>query len=337
MAYQNIPRFEPNYGNRYGFRQRVSAPSTGPANVPVAGSPSAPPSPQEITGSSSRPSSDYHSGPSAESDGGDGIDTAGYRDAASQGLGYERGIMTPGQIAGGFAGLLPGGGFFSDKITSAVDEATGFGGVPEHRRYGAEGSIGVEGGVFDAHGREVDPITGYGLNSYGSRGDFYGGQYVQGIKDNPFSVDSWLGDPQNAFNYNRSGTGAGLQAQGFQFGSQRGAFAADEELGTLPTEEERARLAQHVAVTDYGIQEHSAEAGSATNEAIQGRGYTASGAAPAGSQFSSTGTFSSSHSDDGGDHGPGGNPNSVSDNVTDDLADEDFGSYDDGGGGGGGK
>jgi len=334
MAYQNIPRFQPNYGNRYGFRQRVNAPSTGPINKPVPGSASAPPSPQEVTGSSSRPTTDYHSGPSAESE---GIDTAGYRDAASQDLGYERGIMTPGQIAAGFAGLIPGGGLFGGMIGDKIDEATGFGGIPEHRRYGAEGSIGVEGGVFDAHGREVDPITGYGLNSYGSRGDFINSQYVQGIKDNPFSLDSYLGDPQNAFNYNRSGTGAGLQAQGFQFGSQRGAFAADEELGTLPTEEEIARLAQNVDVTDHGIQAHSAEAGSATNEAIQGRGYTASGAAPAGSQFSSTGIFSSSSSDDGGDHGPGGNPNSVSDDVTDDLADEDFGSYDDGGGGGGGK
>jgi len=329
MAYQNIPRFEPNYGNRYGFRQRVVAPSTGPANVPVAGSPSAPPTPQEITGGSSRPSSNYHSGPSAEGD--SGIDTAGYRDAASQDLGYERGITTPGQIAGGFANLIPFGGMFSDKIATTVDEATGFGGIPEHQRYGAEGTIGVEGGVFDAHGREVDPITGYGLNSYGNRGDFYGGQYVQGIKDNPFSVDSWLGDPQNAFNYDRSNTGAGLQAQGFQFGSQRGAFAADEELGTLPTEEERARLAQHVAVTDHGIQAHSAEAGSATNEAIQGRGYSASGAAPAGSQFSSTGVFSS-----GGDDNNNDTASQLEDAGGSFVGDDPSG-FDDGGSDSGGK
>ena len=48
MPYQNIPRFEPNYGNRYGFRQREVAPATGSVTQPVPGSPSAPPAPATI-------------------------------------------------------------------------------------------------------------------------------------------------------------------------------------------------------------------------------------------------------------------------------------------------
>ena len=62
MAYGNLPRFEPNYGNRYGFRQRDVAPATGPAGVPVPNSPAAPPTPAPT--SAREPG--YHSGVSAE-------------------------------------------------------------------------------------------------------------------------------------------------------------------------------------------------------------------------------------------------------------------------------
>ena len=340
MAYQNIPRFTPSYGNRYGFRQRTSAPSTGPANVPVPDSPSAPPPSPTTTGGSTRPSQDYHSGPSAESDGNQGIDAGQVRTEAAQSMGHIAGRQTPGQIAAGLLGFVPGGGLVGGYAADALDKATNFGGIPEHERYGAAGTYDVgSGGVFGEHGQAFDPITGRGLGVYRDRDAFLSSPYVEGIRANPYSPQSYLSDPINAYNYNRTNTGAGLQAQGFQFGLNRGAFAADEELGTLPTEEERARLAQHVGQTEYGFEEHTVAPDTATNEAIQGRGYTGSGAAPAGSQFSSTGTFSTQHSDSGDDSfsGPGGNPNTVSDEVTDDLADEDFGSYDDGGGGGGGK
>ena len=343
MGYQDIPRFSPSYGNRYGFRQKP-APSTVPFNQPVPDSP---------TASSSETRLNDYSGTSAESegqtidqgDGHSGPDAASYRDAASQDLGYERGRATPGQALAGLANVFGPPGLGSLVEYAVGDRLTG--GIPEHERYGAAGTIGTEGGVFNAGGREIDPVTGQALNSYGNKADFYGGSYVSGIFNNPFSIDSYLGDPDNAYTsasfdpsdpYSAESQ-RGLQAQGFQQALQsgRGLLGGQDETGTGVTEEDRARVAQQLAVTDYGIQAHSAEAGSATNEAIQGRGYTGTGAAPAGSQFSSTGTFSSSHSDDGGDHGPGGNPNSVSDDVTDDLADEDFGSYDDGGGGGGGK
>ena len=67
MGYNDIPRFNPNYGNKYGFRQRgPGAPATGPATVPPPGSAAAPEAPAPTTGGSTRPTTDYHSGPSAD-------------------------------------------------------------------------------------------------------------------------------------------------------------------------------------------------------------------------------------------------------------------------------
>ena len=101
MPYQNIPRFEPNYGNRYGFRQREVAPAVGSTTTPVPGSPSAPSSPM-TTGGSTRPTQDYHSGPSAESgDGNEGIDAGAVRGAAARDQGLVAGRQTPGQLAQG--------------------------------------------------------------------------------------------------------------------------------------------------------------------------------------------------------------------------------------------
>lgn len=306
MAYQNIPRFEPNYGNRYGFRQRVNAPAVGSANVAVPGSASAPPTPTNITGGSTRPSGDYHSGPSAESSDG-GIDNAAsVRGDAALGQGHEYGRQTPGQLAQGVLGFIPGGGLISGFVGDSLDEATGFGGIPEHQRYGAAGTIDTaSGGVFDTSGQAFDPITGQGLSAYNSRSSFYDSPYVQGIKDNPYSLQSYLSDPVNAPRNtaaNAARAAGHRGAQGFLAATRgdRGLYA-DDELGNVPTPEEAARLAQHVGQTEYGFEEHTVAPDTATNEAIQGIGYTGSGAAPAGSQFSSTGTFSSSHSDDNND------------------------------------
>ena len=351
MAYQNIPRFEPSYGNRYGFRQRVAAPSTGPANTPVPGSPAAPPSPQEITGGSSRPSSNYHSGPSAESDDG-GIDNAAdVRGAASLAQGHEYGRATPNQIAAGVLGVVgppglgglfqtPGEKFAASQGLSAFGSGLdlGSGGIPAHQQYGAAGTADiVSGGVFDASGRAFDPITGQALNSYGSRSDFYGSPYVQGIRDNPFSLDSYLGDPENAPAYtaaNRARAAGSNAALGFNAATlgERGIYGGQDETGGGLTSDEAARLAQHVGQTEYGFEEHTVAPDTATNQAIQGLGYSDTGAAPTGSQFSSTGTFSSGNDDN--------NDNDTSSQLEDaggSFVGDDPSGFDDGGGGGGGK
>ena len=250
----------------------------------------------------------YHSGPSAENDGGnEGPDAASVRGAAGQAQGLEYGQATPGQLAGAIGGaLIPGFGLFSGAVTKGLDDATGFGGVPEHQRFGAAGTLDpTSGGVFDTQGRAYDPVTGLALNSYASKDAYKNSDYVQGIFSNPFSLDSYLSDPANApaFTAANNARAAGSNAAlGFNAAilGDRGLYA-DDELGNVPTDEERARLAQHIGQTEYGFEEHTVAPDTATNQAIQGVGYTGSGAAPAGSQFSSTGTFSSSHSDDNND------------------------------------
>ena len=349
MPVYNPPRFEPNYGNKYGFRQRDHAPSVAPINKPVPGTPTT--TGTETTGSSTRPNQNYHSGPSAEDQVWTNSSDDPARDArtaASVGLGNDIGQMTPGQVAANLLGVvspIPGVSMIANKLglPGSLDDKLGTN-IPEHQRYGAIGTVdAASGGVFDRTGQAFDPITGEGLGSYSSYGAAWDAPYAKGIRENPFSLDSWLSDPVNAprntaANAARArGSNAALGFNAALYGD-RGLYA-DDGLGNVPTDAERARLAQHVGQTDYGFEAHTVAPDTATNEAIQGIGYTGSGAAPTGSQFSSTGTFSTQHSDsgDGGDHGPGGNPNSVSDAVTDDFADEDFGSYDDGGGGGGGK
>ena len=347
MPYQNIPRFEPNYGNRYGFRQRVSAPSTGPATTPVPGSPSAPPAPT-TTGGSTRPSSDYHSGPSAESDGNQGIDAGAVRADAAAAQGLTRGQMTPGQIASGFAGLLPGGGLIGGYLGDAVDKATNFGGIPEHERYGAGGTYdAASGGVFNASGQAFDPITGEGLGVYRDRDAFLGGEYVRGIRENPFSIQSYLSDPVNAQRNtaaNAAQAAGARGAQGFLAATrgERGLYGGQDDTGGGLDPIDSARLAQHVGQTDYGFAEHTVSAGdsttgpTATNLGIQGVGYRGD-VAPVGSQFSSTGVFSSSHSDSGDD-------NNISSDTYSDAEDEETDAFDDfsydapsDSGGGGGK
>ena len=310
MAYQNIPRFEPNYGNRYGFRQRVNAPSTAGIDQPIPGAPGAPPPVnqpvQQQTTSSDEP---YHSGPSAEGDD-SGSNAADVRTQAGLSQGHVVGQMTPGQIASGLLSIaspIPGLGMLAQKagLPGSLDERLGTS-IPAHERYGAAGTIdAASGGVFDTSGQAYDPITGEGLASYNSQASFGASPYVQGIFNNPFSIDSYLSDPVNAPRNQAAlaardrGSRAALGFSAATLGD-RGLYA-DDELGNVPTPEEAARLAQHVGQTDYGFEEHTVAPDTATNEAIQGIGYTGSGAAPSGSQFSSTGTFSTQHSDNNND------------------------------------
>ena len=337
MAYQDIPRFSPNYGNRYGFRQQP-APSVSPFNQPV---------PQSPTASSSDTRINDYSGTSAETPGqtldqGDdsGPSAEDYRGQASTDLGYEYGQATPGQIASGLFGLA-GLGAVGTLAQTGLDKAGVFGGIPEHQRYGAPGTADiVSGGVFNNQGRAIDPITGQALGSYGNKSDFYGGSYIQGIKDNPFSIDSYLGDPDNAPSYTAANA-ARARGSNAALGFEAALANPDSLLGGLEeddiTESDRARVAQHIAVTEHGIQPHSAEEGSATNQAIQGIGYSDTGAAPAGSQFSSTGTFSSGNQDDNNDNDSGIGSDTFNDAGGSYVGDDPSTYDDDGGGGGGGK
>ena len=57
MAYQNLPRYNPNYGNRYGFRQR---------HIPPVGEPGVGSSTKETLASASDTRMNDYSGTSAE-------------------------------------------------------------------------------------------------------------------------------------------------------------------------------------------------------------------------------------------------------------------------------
>ena len=275
--------------------------------------------PRATTGSDSRPGDNYHSGSSAENledtGGNESNNAADVRGAASLAQGHEYGRATPNQIASGLLGVFgppglgslfstPGQKFGASQGLAALGGGLdlGDGGIPAHQQYGAAGTADiVSGGVFDAGGRAYDPITGQALNSYGSQNAFGNSAYVQGIKANPFSIDSYLSDPENAQAYtaaNAARAAGSNAALGFSAATlgDRGIYGGQDDTGGGITPEEADRLAQHVGQTEYGFEEHTVAPDTATNDAIQGIGYTGSGAAPQGSQFSSTGTFSSSHS-----------------------------------------
>jgi len=146
--------------------------------------------------------------------------------------------------------------------------------------YGSEGSIsGLTGGVFQG-GRSYDPITGYAKPEFASTRAF-----TNYMIEDPFA--NTFGDKNNQFVYNRDKDRPNPQAQEFQFAMAKSPLA---EGGV--TEAEKDTIAKKIGV-DAGIAESSLQGqNNPTISAIKGEGYI-DGAAPKGSQFSSTGTFSS--------------------------------------------
>ena len=305
----------PNVGNDIGS----------PPQNPVQGIPASPESENTFGGGQFQSQDDY---------------AASVRHSDPFGIGLTRGRATPGQALVGLSSVFGPPGLAS-AVEYGVDAAGGLdGGIPAHEQFGAAGTTGITGGVFDAQGRAYDPVTGLALNEYRDRDAFYDGNYVQGIFDNPLSVDSYLGDPDLAPTYTAVNQAREQGARGSHdylaaTRGDRGIFGGQDDTGGGgPTPEEAARLAQYVGQTEHGFEAHTVAPGTATNEAIQGVGYTGSGAAPAGSQYSSTGTFSSSHSDDNNDdsfndHGVSHSGGSGGVSFADDAA-----SSNDGGGGG---
>lgn len=132
--------------------------------------------------------------------------------------------------------------------------------------YGTPGSVSsLTGGVFDEQSRSVDPVTGYANPEYGTIGAF-----TNQIMEDP--LGNILGDPKNAFDYDPKST----KSQTVQFAEAKG----------LDTDKAATK-----DLLDMGISEASAQPGTPTHDAALGIGYSPTGAAPAGSQFSSTGTF----------------------------------------------
>jgi hypothetical protein len=182
--------------------------------------------------------------------------------------------------------------------------AAGFGAVPRDGYTGSEGTIGPNGGMFNAEGREIDQITGQAYNSYGSTSQFYDGSYMSGIKDakgfgNTF--DAVLSDPDNAFSY--KDPGSVMNEAGDRYGSKEEQFAKSKGLETN-TPEFRQKV-----LLDKGIPASSLD-GEHYNPSVAAmdiNNYSPTNAAPAGSQYSMTGTFSSdSDNNNGNESNTGG-------------------------------
>ena len=135
--------------------------------------------------------------------------------------------------------------------------------------YGTPGTYSsLTGNQFDKDSRGIDPITGYAMPEYGTSKAF-----ANQMVDDPFG--NVFGDPKNAFDYAKTGPES-LKSQTVQFSEAKG-----KDTDKAATKD----------LLDRGLSVSSAQPGSATHDASIGLGYSDTGAATAGSQFSSTGTF----------------------------------------------
>jgi len=147
--------------------------------------------------------------------------------------------------------------------------------------FGSPGSTSsLTGGTFNEKGRSVDPITGVANPEFATSQAF-----TNYMLEDPFG--NTFGDVDNQFNYDRDKDRPNPQAQSFQFAMANSPLS---EGGI--TQDEKDTIAKKIAL-DEGIAESSLQGqNNPTINAIQGVGYI-DGAAPKGSQFSSTNTFSS--------------------------------------------
>jgi len=178
--------------------------------------------------------------------------------------------------------------------------AMGFAPEPGAGLKGSEGTIGPNGGMFNAAGREIDQISGKAYNSYGSTGQFYNGTYMSNIRDQD-TIGGTLGavfsDPENAFGYDRS---ANAPPQHMQFAEGNRPSTALEDIAFDDLNLGMTQAQKNANATqqgfDMGIPAHSMEVGSATHNALLG-GVTTGATAPAGSQYSKDGRFTTEIAD----------------------------------------
>ena len=192
--------------------------------------------------------------------------------------------------------MIPGYGLFGPSVPTSG--------------YGTPGTYSsITGGKFDEQGRSIDPISGYANPEYATMGAF-----ANQIMDDP--LGNILGDPKNAFDYDPNSK----KMQEVQFAESKG----------LDTDKAATK-----ALMDKGISEAQAQPGTATHDAALGIGYSDTGAAPKGSQYSKTGVFSSEPSSStsvaestGSAASVGGSQSGVyGGDMTDDNTDDSFDSY----------
>jgi len=261
--YQAAPSIQPKYGFRYSGS--TFAPSMSPANVPPVTytipayeAPTVAPTPYADNTSMTMGS---------DGDGDNGSSMASTQmsiDQANSNLGNtnieEEQAANTGMYGPTFnpMSFVPGFGMMASLNAPAVPTSG----------YGTPGTYSsLTGNQFDADSRGIDPITGYAMPEYGTMKAF-----TNQIMEDP--LGNLTGDPKNAFDYDPNSK----KSQTVQFAEAKGLSPSNAATKDL---------------MDMGIAEQNAQPGSASHNASLGIGYTDTGAAPAGSQFSSTGTFSS--------------------------------------------
>jgi len=271
-AYQPSPSIQPKYGFRY-FGSSF-APATSPASIP----------PSQYTIPSyeapvATPTPYANSTPMTMSGDDNNESALASTQMSIDQANREINEANKGQDFGASAmygpspmGMIPGYGLFGPSVPTSG--------------YGTPGTYSsITGGKFDEQGRSVDPITGYANPEYATMGAF-----ANQIMDDP--LGNILGDPKNAFDYDPNSK----KMQEVQFAEAKG---LDPDKAATK------------ALMDKGISEAQAQPGTPTHDAATDpSSYSSTGAAPAGSQFSSTGTFSTeapSGGPDSSDPNSGGN------------------------------
>jgi hypothetical protein len=299
MASNTIPfqpaySLNPKYGFRYGPSTFVGSTTKAGGN-PVSNldlssydSSSVPPlnNPTVTSGNSTMDGGDSDNG-SAQA----GIDMSTQASIANKGIQAD---TDPNMIASSLVGFL------GTAAGVPLSGAAGFGTVPRDGYTGSEGTIGPNGGMFNSAGREIDQTTGQAYNSYGSASQFYNGTYMSNIKDQN-TIGGMLGaafsDPDNAFGYDRSANAASQHMQ-FAEGNRPSTALEDiafDDLNLGMTQAQKNANATQQGF-DMGIPAHSMEVGSATHNALLG-GVTTGATAPAGSQYSKDGRFTTEIAD----------------------------------------
>lgn len=272
-AYQPSPSIQPKYGFRYSGS--TFAPSISPANIPPVNytipsyeAPAKPTPYADNTPLTMENNDDNNQSAMAS--------TQMSIDQANKNIGNMNMEDAQGKMMYGPSpmSMIPGYGLFGPAVPTSG--------------YGTPGTVSsITGGTFDQQGRSIDPITGYANPEYATMGAF-----ANQIMDDP--LGNILGDPKNAFDYsvNDPNRANSNQAQSYEFALENSPLGKDADG---MTQANKNTIAKKIGL-DMGIAESSLGANSATTDAIQGLGYSDTGAATQGSQFSSTGVFSTGDS-----------------------------------------
>lgn len=291
MASNTIP-FQPAYSinPKYGFRYGPSA--FVDTTTKVGGNPvsdldltnSVPPLNTPTTNSSNSTTMDGGDNDNGSAQAGIDMSTQASLDA-----GGIKGTTDSAQIPFGLASMVA-------PIGSLMPEpGAGF--------TGSKGTIGPNGGMFNEAGREIDQITGEAYNSYGSGSQFYDGSYMSGIRDAEGfgnTIDAVFSDPDNAFSYEKPGSG--MNEFGDRYGSKEEQFAKSKGLDTTsPVFKEKVLLNKGIPPSSLDGENNP------TVAAMDINNYSGTGAAPSGSQYSMTNTFSTDDNNNGGNDNDFGN------------------------------